>query len=46
MVWWVGKDVTCLTDVWGRCWDAERKKSAPEGSNDEGDGGYWTQNYC
>lgn len=25
----------------GRCCDVERKKSAPEGSNEEGDGGYW-----
>lgn len=32
---------TCLTVVCGRCCDVERVKSAPEGSNGEGDGGYW-----
>lgn len=31
---------TCLTEVCGRCWEAERKKSA-EGRSDEGDGGYY-----
>lgn len=34
---------TCLTEVCGRCCDVDRKKSAPEGSNDEGDGGYCIQ---